>query len=1063
MSLGRQSLRTRLLVGALSTTILSLWAVTIVIGSYLRQDMEAAISAQQFSTVSLIAAEIDRSVRERLTALQESTRWLSANDRFEAKEIQSFIETKAALLSLFNWGIIVTDADGTAIASAPESLGRTGIRYGDLAPVRHALESGTVQILEPIVGIRTGVPVLTMVVPIKNAKGKLIGAMMGATNLDRPNFLDELSASKYGHTGDFLLTAPKSRLFIASSDKSRVMKPGPKPGINPVYDRYIDGVEGSGVAVSSRGVEELSSSKRVPSTGWLMQSVLPTEEAFAPVRAIQRHLIVVSLLLSLLAGSGAWWWLRHQLSPLEEASRLLDRMRAGDLPRQPLPVYHDDEIGRLAVAFNGLLAAIADQEAMAAEYAANQRLRKILSHVPGMVFQYRLHADGTGSFPFASDAVRSIYEVAPEEVETNAGKIRAMAHPDDTQQLFASLHASADTLCPWTAEYRIVTPSGRLKWLRVDAAPEKNEDGLTAWYGFVTDISATKAMEAELRIAAVTFDSQEGILITDGDGFILRVNKAFSRITGYTNEQVVGRTPLFLKSDRHETGFLRKLHVTLMLEGGWQGEIWNRRRSGEVFPAWVSVSAVKDPAGKVTHFVAAFTDITEHKEAEEKIYHLAFFDPLTDLPNRRLLIDRIRQALAASQRNRQYGAVIFLDLDHFKMLNDTKGHDLGDQLLIQTARRLSAGVRESDTVARLGGDEFVIVMQELGEEAGNAAAVVETVAQKLRESINRPYDLDGYQHRLTASFGVTLFLEKEPGVEVLLKQADMALYEAKGAGRDAIRFFDPTMQKQLDDRARLEAGLRDALRLGRLVLYYQPQVDADGRLLGAEALIRWQEPDGRLIPPGEFIPLAEETGLILPLGEWVLETTAALLQEWARDAALAKLVLSINLSAQQFSQPNFVNQVSETIARHGVRNGMWQMELTESVVLGNVEEVIDRMKALKRLGVTFSLDDFGTGYSSLSYLRRLPIDQIKIDREFIRDVAHDPDDAAIVEAIIGLGSTLDLPVVAEGVETEEQRRFLREHVCQTYQGYLFGRPMPIAEFEELARRTAASSARNGDQ
>lgn len=1051
MSLRWQSLRTRLVVGVLLATVLSLWVVTLFIGRYLRQDMEAAISSQQFSTVSLIAAEIDRSVRERLDVLDQTSKLIVANGSLTGAIAQNFLDQQAAYLPLFNWGIVVTDVNGVAIASVPKELGRQGTNYGDLPFMRDISTTQAPLVTEPMVGRTTGVRVVSMVVPIKDAAGKMQGLIFGVTNLERPNFLDEISVSKYGQTGDFLLTAPKSRTFIASSDKRRLLKPGPPPGINPVFDRYIEGYEGSGVAVSSRGLEELSSSKRIAATGWLMQSVLPTEEAFAPIRAMQRHVTTISLLLTLLAGAIAGWWIKHQLNPLEEASRLLDQMRDGTLARQALPVRHQDEIGQLSSAFNGLLKAISKQEAEAAEHAANRQVRRILSHVPGMVFKYRLHPDGSGSFPFASEAVRALYEVSPEDLEINASKIRSMVFAEDRERFFRSMQESAQSLQPWQVDYRIHTPSGASKWLRVDAVPEKNDEGQITWYGFVTDVTITKAMESELRIAAATFESQEGIFVTDAKGVILRVNHAFSKISGYSDVEATGQSPSFLKSGRHDKEFYRKLWSALIEEGFWLGEIWNRRKNGEIYPQWVTISSVKDTDGRTSNYVAAFTDITELKKSEEKVYNLAFFDPLTGLPNRRLLLDRVRQAIAASQRSRLYGAVVFLDLDHFKVLNDTKGHDIGDELLIQAAQRLSKGVREGDTVARLGGDEFIVLLQDLSHDPREAATVAGGVAEKLRLATNQAYDLSGYPYLLSSSIGVTLFVDKEPGVDVLLKQADLALYQAKAAGRNTIRFFDPAMQQDLDSRATLEAGLREALHSGGLSLHYQPQVDAAGRLIGAEALLRWTDASGRAIPPNEFIPLTEDTGLILPLGNWVLDTACARLREWSATPYLAEIVLSINVSPRQFSQPNFVVLVRDALSRHGVPPARLKLELTESVVLNNVDDVIARMRELKAIGVTFSMDDFGTGYSSLSYLKRLPIDQLKIDQAFVRDVVDDPDDAAIVEAIIGLGSTLRLTVIAEGVETPAQRDFLQSRSCEAYQGYLFGRPMPADEFAQYAR------------
>ena len=493
-----KSLRTRLAIGILLSAFVSLWAVTLLVSHYLRQDMEAAISSQQFSTISLIAAELDRSVKERVTALELTASSIETSSLNIDNALNVFLEKQPGLISLFNWGIFITGANGIAVASMPTKLERLGISYADREFFKEIKTTGKPVITEPLIGRKTGVHVLTMAVPIKNKSGELIGVIMGVTNLEQPNFLDEISTARYGQTGEFLLTAPKSRIFIASSNRGRTLKNGPPSGVNAVYDRYIDGYEGSGVHVSSRGIEELSSSKRVPTTGWLMQSVLPTEEAFAPIYRMQQRLILISCLLTLIAGTAAWFWLKHQLNPLLEASELLDSMKDGSLPRQPLPIYRQDEIGKLSSAFNGLLDAISKQEEALAEAAAHEKVRKILTHVPGMVFQYHLHDDGTGEFPFASEAARSIYEVSPKDIEYSANCIRNKLYEEDAKCFFDSLHTSAQTLEPWLVDYRIYTTAGDLKWLHVHAVPERDQNGRIFWYGFVTDVTHTKALESEL-------------------------------------------------------------------------------------------------------------------------------------------------------------------------------------------------------------------------------------------------------------------------------------------------------------------------------------------------------------------------------------------------------------------------------------------------------------------------------------------------------------------------------------------------------------------------------------
>ncbi|MER2539482.1 MAG: EAL domain-containing protein, partial [Azonexus sp.] len=549
----------------------------------------------------------------------------------------------------------------------------------------------------------------------------------------------------------------------------------------------------------------------------------------------------------------------------------------------------------------------------------------------------------------------------------------------------------------------------------------------------------------------IAFEVQEGITITDAAMVILRVNRAFTEITGYNTEEIVGKTPALLSSGRHDAAFFAAMWESIARTGAWQGEIWNRRKCGEIYPAWLMITAVKDKAGTVTNYVGTFADITARKAAEEEINSLAFFDPLTGLPNRRLLLDRLKQALASSTRNVKYGALLFIDLDHFKNLNDTRGHDIGDLLLQQVAERLTTCVRESDTVARLGGDEFVVMLEDLSGTIQEAVNQAESVGEKILSTLNKTYALGSGEHHSTPSIGIALFADHSEGIDELLKRADLAMYEAKAAGRNTLRFFEPEMQTIVTARAAMEIGLREALANGQFFLHYQAQVTDVCGVAGAEALVRWRHPLRGTISPTEFIPLAEETGLIQPLGLWVLETACVQLARWAMQPGMAHLTLAVNVSARQFHQTDFVDQVLVVLERTGANPCRLKLELTESLLVTNIDGVIAKMSALKIIGVGFSLDDFGTGYSSLSYLSRLPLDQLKIDRSFVMNIESNDNAAAICAATISLAHALNLKVVAEGVETEAQRYFLNMvHHCDLIQGYLFSRPLPIDEFEALA-------------
>lgn len=537
--------------------------------------------------------------------------------------------------------------------------------------------------------------------------------------------------------------------------------------------------------------------------------------------------------------------------------------------------------------------------------------------------------------------------------------------------------------------------------------------------------------EAELRIAAVAFEAQESLMITNANNTILRVNRAFCESSGYTAEEIIGKDPSILNSGCHDAEFYRSMWKTVEDTGRWQGEIWDRRKDGEIFPKLLTISTVKNSKGVVTHYVGSHIDITERKLAEEKITELAFFDPLTHLPNRRLLYDHLKHAMVTCNRNGSWGAVLFIDLDQFKTLNDTLGHGKGDLLLQQVAQRISASVREGDTVARMGGDEFVVVLEGLSGTSDEAATQTKITGNKILSAISQPYHLEGIHHHNTASIGATLFSDNETSMDDLLKQADLAMYKSKSIGRNAMCFFDPAMQRIVVERAALEMDLRTAIENQQFMLYYQPQVSGDGRATGAEALIRWQHPHRGMLLPNNFITLAEETELILPLGQWVLETACAQLALWATQPEMAHLTVSVNVSAQQFREFDFVGKVMAAINRVGAIPNRLKLELTESLFVDNVGDIVNKMIALKVNGVAFSLDDFGTGYSSLSYLRRLPLSQLKIDKLFVRDVLNDLNDAAIARAIVTLAQNLGIGVIAEGVETKLQRDFLASVVLHS--------------------------------
>ncbi|OJX34084.1 MAG: hypothetical protein BGO74_04505 [Burkholderiales bacterium 68-12] len=756
-------------------------------------------------------------------------------------------------------------------------------------------------------------------------------------------------------------------------------------------------------------------------------------------RAVLSAGLVVLLVLGLalvLAGALA----RGIILPIRRITEAMNRLAAPDARDAHVPILDQergDEIGDMARAtlvFRDNVARIAQAE---------ERLRSALAlrlHHEALqaISQGVLIVDAQGLVTYCNPALCAITGRALQDIVGQApdflwGDERARA------QLWGG---AAGQPCVGQGQRRDGTPF----WFEAVVNPvQDGEGGAMHRVVVLRDITESRRVEQEMRIAATAFESMHGMIVTDAQTHILRVNRAFTAMTGYGAEEVVGRKPSMFQSGRHDAQFYADMWRALKERGAWFGEIWDRRKNGAIYPLLQSISAVRNDEGQVTHYVAAFADISERKEAEEKIRHLAFYDPLTHLPNRRLLLDRLQHAMALSERMGSHGALMFIDLDQFKSLNDTLGHDVGDLLLIEVARRLQETVRASDTAGRQGGDEFVVMLEDLAPDAVEAAAQARAVAEKLLAVLNQPYQLAGRELRNTPSIGVTLFRGQETSLDALMRQADLAMYQSKTAGRNMLHFFDPQMQEAVTQRVQMDTELQKGLERGEFRLHYQPQVDAQGRILGAEALLRWMHPQRGTVLPGEFIALAEETGLIIPLGQWVLEEACRQLAQWSASAATAPLVLSVNVSARQFHQPDFVAGVLQALQQTGAPATRLRLELTESLMLHDVEGVIAKMQELRAHGVGFALDDFGTGYSSLSYLRRLPLDVLKIDRAFVRDIVTEPNVASIAHGIVHLAQSLGLSVVAEGVEQPGQFDILQRQGCTGYQGYLFGRPVPAQE------------------
>ncbi|WP_326940360.1 bifunctional diguanylate cyclase/phosphodiesterase [Actimicrobium sp. GrIS 1.19] len=943
---------------------------------------------------------------------------------------RTFDQLQHAYVDRYSALLLVDPLQGRILASSAATL--AGSRYPHSGLVQRAAQPGVVDLVEQATDA-DGQPAVIIARAMRRGGDRVVGVLIAVVNLNT---------------------------FLAPAMQG---EPATAGAINLVTSQYLHAFDGTLMERGDDGHAVISVYRYLPlnaTQGWSLVSTTRKDDALAGLRGSMGTLLIAGLVLTAVGLVLIKLIAQRLTAPLQTLSASARLLGGGDLTVRMR--RHDavqcSEISTLSEAFNAMAENI--------QRASNTLQSRVIERTAALATERdraQDYLDIAAIMLMALDnrgCIEMINRRGAQLLGQSEQALRGLnwfdhfVPPADqcSERVLFEDQISAGSPASMDRECRVIGPAGTEFIMIWSSNVLRDEHGIvTTVLVSAKDITATKRTEMELRIAATAFASQDGMFVSDASNAILRVNQAFTDITGYSESEVIHRNPGMLGSGRHDSTFFEAMWASINLTDSWRGEIWNCRKNGEAYPQWLNISAVKD-AGITTHYVGIFSDITARKTAEDEIRHLAFNDALTSLPNRRMLMSRLTQALLASPCRQHNGALLFVDLDNFKTLNDTLGHDTGDLLLRQVALRLRACVCDSDTVARLGGDEFVVMLEGLHADMMTAALQAEQIGEAILASLNQPYQLEAHSCHSTPSIGITMFGDRPESIDEPMKRADLAMYQAKAAGRNTLRFFDPQMQALVTASAALETDLRDALSRNQFLLYYQAQVNEQHEVIGVEVLARWQHPCRGMISPVEFIPVAEETGMILALGRWVLEAACTQLARWSQRPEMAALTIAVNVSARQFRQPDFVWQVLTALERSGANAQRLKLELTESLLVANVEEVILKMRALKEKGVSFSLDDFGTGYSSLSYLKRLPLNQLKIDQSFVRDVLVDSNDAAIAKMVIALADNLDLEVIAEGVETVPQMEFLMRHGCRAFQGFLFSCPLPLEQFETLMER-----------
>ncbi|MEH6443163.1 MAG: EAL domain-containing protein [Oceanospirillaceae bacterium] len=1159
-----RSLRVRISLAVFFVFSLSLVIALLYLHNTLHVNVKGLLKAQHLSTASNIATTINQALDERLQGLEKAAHGARKALLTGPNAMQNLVEQRPVLQNMFNGGIIAHDIDGTAIADFPYSTRRVSVNYMDIDVVATALKNGHASIGDPVIGKKLKTVVFGMGAPIHDALGKVIGGLSGVVSFNSATFIDRIATTVDSKKIQYLLFSPQQRMVLTSTYKQHSKHDLSAWMLGVSIGSALQGFEGSFLSTDPSGMEQFISMKKISSTGWYLAITSPTRDIFATLYSMERDLTLIALLMMALAGCLIWWVVRYQLSPMACAAQSLDLMISKEQPLQQLPVFQNDEVGRLINGFNQLLSTLTQRETALKDsqyfFEESQRAACIGSYrsdfvidrwetsevcdqIFGIESDYNKTIEGWAALVHPQDVENMIEYVTEEVIGQNKpfnkeyrvirkkdGETRWMLGLGETisdengtcigligtiqditerkqielalsseQSLLSSLIDTLPDLI-WlknkegvylrcnhrfeqffgasktdiinNTDYDFIdkeladffrkrdcemmeknqlcineeeitfASDGHRELLETTKVPMRNDNGeLIGILGIGHNITERKKTEDQLKLAASVFThAREGIVITDAKSNIIEVNETFTTITGYSRAEVLGKNPRFLQSGRQNPLFYTSMWSSLLENKYWTGELWNRRKSGEVYAEIATISAITDSSNTVQNYVALFTDITSIKEHQQQLEHIAHYDALTNLPNRILLAERLHQAMVQCDKTQQSLAVAYLDLDGFKSINDRYGHEVGDELLIKISQRMGDTIREGDTIARIGGDEFVVILAGIV----NMASCEQILARLLQASMD-PVTIDNTILKTTVSIGVTLYPQDGADADQLMRHADQAMYIAKQDGKNRYHMFDVKHNTAIQTQRESLSHVKRALELKEFILYYQPKVNMKtGRVTGVEALIRWQHPERGLMAPASFLPIIENHPISLDIGEWVIATALAQHATWQSNGLC--IPVSVNVSAYQLLEESFVTKLSAALTKHPQMSPRClELEILETSALEDMAKVSTIMQACRKLGVSFSLDDFGTGYSSLTYLKRLPANILKIDQSFVRDMLDDPDDKAIVQAVIGLAAAFERHVIAEGVESIEHGIELLAMGCELAQGYGIARPMPATE------------------